>query len=144
MDATAFGKRWEHFTHKADIGVRGMGRTKKETFEQIALALTAISAEPENVKPLEAVEIECEAPDDEMLLVDWLNAIIYESSTRKMFFSRFDVKIKNHRLKATIYGESIDASKHHPVVEVKGATYTNLLLKHGKNREWLAECVVDV
>jgi len=34
--------RWEHFRHGADIGVRGIGVTQSEAFEQIALALTTV------------------------------------------------------------------------------------------------------
>ena len=30
-------KRWEHFPHEADMGVRGIGRTRDEAFEQAAL-----------------------------------------------------------------------------------------------------------
>ena len=33
-------------------------------------------------------------PDDELLLVDWLNALIYEMATRRMLFGRFDVTIE--------------------------------------------------
>ncbi|MBT9613287.1 MAG: archease, partial [Burkholderiales bacterium] len=33
---------WEHFTHGADIGVRGFGNTPSEAFEQAALAMTAV------------------------------------------------------------------------------------------------------
>ena len=29
---------WEHFSHDADMGVRGIGPTLEETFEQAALA----------------------------------------------------------------------------------------------------------
>lgn len=42
-------KHWEHFPHDADIGVRGVGTSKEEAFEQAALALTAVITNPENV-----------------------------------------------------------------------------------------------
>ena len=29
---------WEHFEHQADVGVRGIGRSRDEAFEQAALA----------------------------------------------------------------------------------------------------------
>lgn len=34
--------RWEHFQRGADIGIRGIGPTKPQAFEQAALPLTAI------------------------------------------------------------------------------------------------------
>ena len=91
-------KRWEHFPHGADIGVRGFGSTREEAFENAALALTAVLTDPGGVAPRETVEIRCEAPDDELLLVDWLNALVYEMSTRGMIFGTFDVRIANGRL----------------------------------------------
>ena len=73
---------WEHFAHDADIGIRGIGATRSEAFEQAALALTAAITDPAHVAQRIAVAIRCEAPDDELLLADWLNAIVYEMATR--------------------------------------------------------------
>jgi tRNA nucleotidyltransferase (CCA-adding enzyme) len=137
-------KRWEHFPHDADIGVRGIADSKEEAFEQAALALTAVIADPCLVIPTEAVEVTCEAPDDELLFVDWLNALVYEMATRYMLFSRFEVHLEGGRLYAKAWGEDIDVTKHQPVVEVKGATYTNLMVKQDQSDAWVAQCVVDV
>jgi tRNA nucleotidyltransferase (CCA-adding enzyme) len=49
--------RWEHCPHGADIGVRGIGRSKEEAFEQAALALTAVVTDPDAVMLRETVEI---------------------------------------------------------------------------------------
>jgi SHS2 domain-containing protein len=137
-------KRWEHFPHEADIGVRGIGATRDEAFEQAALAVTAVITDPALVSPTEIVELACQAPDDELLLVDWLNALVYETATRKLLFGSFEVHITGHRLKARAWGEPIDAAKHHPAVEIKGATYTALRVARDAGGEWVAECVVDV
>jgi len=80
--------RWEHFEHGADIGVRGIAPTKAGAFEQAALALTAVVVDPQRVRADEAVEVSCEAPDEELLLVDWLNALVYEMATRGLLFGR--------------------------------------------------------
>jgi len=136
-------KYWEHFEHEADIGIRGIAPTQAEAFEQAALALTAVITDVNSISPTEVIEIECEAPDIEILLVDWLNSIIYEMATRKMLFSKFNVKIHNLQLKARLYGETLDIRKHQPAVEIKGATYTALSVRQDGNM-WLAECVLDV
>lgn len=136
--------RWEHFPHQADIGVRGIGSSKEKAFEQAGLALIAVITDPHLISPETAVTISCQAPDGELLLVDWLNALIYEIATRKMLFSRFEVIIKNSRMNATVWGEKIQTSKHKPAVEVKGATYTDLHVRQEENGAWVAQCVVDV
>ena len=134
---------WEHFPHDADVGVRGFGATPAEAFAQAALALTAVVTAA-RVAPLSSVEIRCEAPDLELLFVDWLNTIIYEMAVRRMLFGRFDVKIEDTRLQATLWGEPVDVARHAPACEPKGATYT--ALRVGKDAEglWSAACVVDV
>lgn len=136
--------RWEHFEHRADIGVAGYGRTPAEALEQAAVALTAILCDPAAVAPAERVEIHCEAPDLELLLVDWLNALIYEMATRHLLFSRFRVRIDGERLLGEAWGEPMDQARHQPAVEVKGATYTELEVGQGPDGTWLARCVVDV
>jgi SHS2 domain-containing protein len=137
-------ERWEHFPHQADVGVRGLGATPESAFEQAALALTAVVTDPVAVIPGEVVELSCEAPDRELLLVDWLNALVYEMATRSMLFSRFEVCLEGGRLKAKAWGEAIDIARHHPTVEVKGATYTALKVAQQPDGGWLAQCVVDV
>lgn len=135
---------WEHFPHQADIGVRGIAPTKEAAFQEAGLAMTAVITDPESVAPARAVSIACEAPDDELLLVDWLNALVYEMATRKMLFSRFIVRITGHSLSATAWGEPVEVARHQPAVEVKGATYTELSVKQNEQGQWIAQCVVDV
>ena len=135
---------WEHFAHGADIGIRGIGSTKGDAFQQIALALTSVITELRSVRPERAVSISCEAPSDDLLLVDWLNALVYEMATRRMLFSTFVVSIEDSHLHATAWGEPVDRARHEPAVEVKGATYTALRVERLEDGHWLVQCVVDV
>jgi tRNA nucleotidyltransferase (CCA-adding enzyme) len=136
--------QWEHFHHQADVGIRGVGRTMPEAFEQAAVGLVAVVCNPANVAERTRVEISCYCDDREILFVDWLNAVIYEMATRRMLFSRFDVVINGAQLTAAAYGEALDAERHEPVVEVKAATYTALEVACRRDGLWVAQCVVDV
>lgn len=135
---------WEHFDHGADIGVRGVGPSRESAFEQIALALIGVVTDPAVVRSELSVAIECEAPDDELLVVDWLNALVYEMATRRALFGAFKVVLEGSRLRATAWGELVDPQRHEPAVEVKGATYTALRVGRRADGAWSAECVVDV
>jgi SHS2 domain-containing protein len=134
---------WEHFAHEADIGVRGVGATREEAFEQAALAMMAVVVDPGTVRPTERVEFECEAADEELLLAEWLNRIVYEMSSRRMLFSRFSVHLEGLRLHGAAWGEPVDRERHQPAVEVKGATYTALRVAR-EGGKWLAQTVIDV
>ena len=148
---------WETFAHEADIGVRGSGATLAAAFAGAATAMTAAICDPARVAAREAVPIACAAPDEEMLLVDWLNALVYEMATRRMLFSRFDVGIEPNpawgqgegggsliQLTATAWGERVNAARHHPAAEVKGASYCELGVRQEVDGRWTAQCVVDV
>jgi SHS2 domain-containing protein len=135
---------WELLPHGADVGVRGVGISKAQAFEQAAEALTAVITEPRSVMSKECIEIACDAPDDELLLVKWLNALIYEMATRRMLFSRFEVRIENIKLQGKAWGEPIDQAKHQPAVEVKGATLTEVAVRQDEDGMWSAQCIVDV
>lgn len=142
--------RWEHFYHQADIGVRGIGPTLDEAFEQAGLALTAVVTNPALVRPAQPIEIECEAPRASLLLVDFLNRLVYEMATRRMLFSQFEVHISPPdlgsalSLHALAWGEPVDPARHQPAVEVKGATYCELEVRQNHEGEWVVQCVVDV
>lgn len=135
---------WQTFAHEADIGVRGRGATPAEAFAGAALALTASICDPALVEARERVVVECAAPDLELLLVDWLNALVYEMATRHMLFSRFDVRIAGESLRAEAWGEAVQVQRHRPAAEVKGASYCELKVESQADGQWLAQCVVDV
>lgn len=135
---------WEHFHHEADIGVRGRGDSAASAFEQAALGLTAVITDPALVRTEQSVTVTCEAPSLDVLLVDWLNALIYEITTRSMLFGRFQVSLDGLRLSARAEGESVDQQRHQPVVEPKGATFTELRVECDDEGQWVAQCVVDV
>jgi SHS2 domain-containing protein len=136
--------RWEHFPHPADVGIRGIGSSKEEAFQQVALALTAIITDPGNVAPRDVFLVELRNAPDDLLLVDWLNRLIYEMDTRGMLFSRFDVFVQSPILRARVWGEPLDPDRHRPAVEVKAATYHQAAVYQNDRGAWVAQCVVDV
>lgn len=125
------------------IGICGWGATVEAAFEEAALALTAAVTDAD-VASATRLDIRCEATDRELLLVAWLNAIIYEMAVRRMLFGRFEVRVSGSTLTASIWGEAIDRARHEPACEPKGATYTELNVSQDESGRWSARCVVDV
>ena len=142
--ASAVEPRAVLFPHGADVGIRGVGPTCEAAFEQAALALTSVVTDLTRIASKEAVEVTCEAPDDAYLLLDWLNALIYEMAVRRVVFGRFAVSIQGNRLDGWAWGEPVDRKRHRPAVEPKGATLTALKVGIRDDGAWVAQCVVDV
>lgn len=135
---------WEHFSHGSDIGVRGTGSSVEEAFEQAAIALTAVVADVVTIEQNEIVEVQCDAPDLELLLVSWLNAVIYEMAVRRMLFSKFRIVLAGCSLTGTLAGERVQPERHRVAVEAKGATVTALRVACDQDGQWVAECVIDI
>ncbi|MGF7213011.1 tRNA nucleotidyltransferase (CCA-adding enzyme) [Skermanella aerolata] len=135
---------WQHFPHDADIGVRGLGATREAAFEQAALVVTAVITDPAKVDPSEPVAVACDVPDDELLLAEWINGLVYEMATRRMLFDRFPVHLDGHWLTARAWGEPFVVARRQPAAEVKGTTYMALRFGRAPDDGRVAECVVDV
>jgi tRNA nucleotidyltransferase (CCA-adding enzyme) len=135
---------WEHFNHDADIGIRGVAPTLAQAFEQAAIAMTAVITDPKTVDARETIAVTCHACDHEMLLLEWINELIYLMATRVMIFSHYKVVIDDCVLTAVVSGEAVVREKHWPAVEIKGATLTELKVFKSADNNWVAQCVVDV
>lgn len=88
MNTNAKLSCWEHFDHDADIGIRGIAPTLAQAFEQAALAMTAVITDPSRVLASKVVGITCQAPGPELLLVDWINELVYEMAAHRLLFGR--------------------------------------------------------
>jgi tRNA nucleotidyltransferase (CCA-adding enzyme) len=115
-----------------------------EAFEQAALALTGTVCDVTGVLPEREVDVDCEAPTEDLLFLDWLNAIVYEMATRGLLFGAFEVRIEGRSLHGRLRGEPVDRGRHEPAVEIKGATLTALRVVQEADGRWVAQCVVDV
>jgi SHS2 domain-containing protein len=150
VESAEFGVRggdqrvdYETFEHEADIGIRGFGNSIEEAFENAAAALYSIQVNISVVKRDVQRTVTVSAPDRELLLVEWLNALLSLSDIEHMVFSKFNVTMEKASLTGTAWGEALNREKHQPDVEVKGATYHMLSVQEIDGR-YLAQCVVDV
>ena len=126
------GKDFEIVDHIADVGIIAYGADISQAFANAARALFSLITELDDVGEFLHRDIELVAPDEESLLVEWLNELIYLFDTENIVFKRFDVtKLNNTQLKARSYGEKVDSSKHRLKTGVKAATYHMLKVDKG-------------
>ncbi|WP_212523394.1 archease [Actibacterium sp. MT2.3-13A] len=135
---------WTHFPHEGDVGVRGFGRDMAEAFENTARAMTAVVVPLDLIRRERVIPVTCRAADPAILLLDWLNAVIYIMATEKMLFCDFRVRIDGETLEGEMEGENVVPERHEPSVELKGATLTELAVYRQADGRWFAQCVVDV
>ncbi len=114
----------------ADFAIEATGKTTEEAFEQAALAMFEIQTNTKKVRTENKKEVEIKSEDKKSLLFDWLSKLLYLRDIEKMFFSKFEVKIKQadkgFELNASVYGERIDVGEHELRTEVKGVSYTQM------------------
>jgi SHS2 domain-containing protein len=123
-------KRYEQFSHTADIGVRVYGRTIKDLFDNAAFAMFDIIADLEGLKGDVEQDIELTAPDHEELLIAWLDELLYNFYTKGVIFYRFDIaELSSDTLKAKAFGRALSDNRNRLKTEIKAATYYNLKIR---------------
>ena len=120
-------KRYEQFSHTADIGVRVFGKTLKELFENAAFAMFDILADLEGLKGEIVQDFELTAPNHEELLISWLDELLYNFYTKSIIFYKFEVgELSEDILKAKVFGRLVSKNRNRLKTEIKAATYYNL------------------
>lgn len=141
-------RKWEHYEHTADIGIRGYGRTLEEAFENVAIALFDVMVNVRKVEPKEVREIEVSGEDLYALLYNFLEELLILHDTEGLVFSDFEVKIEKtkegYKLKAKAYGEPLDYEKHEPKEEVKAITYHDMKIEQLEEGTWIVQLVPDL
>ena len=124
-------REFEIINHTADVGLVAYGADVSEVFANAAKGLFSLITELDDVREIVRREIELTAPDQESLLVGWLNELIFMFDTEYLLFKRFDIiRISQTELKAAGYGEKVDSSRHEIKIGVKAATYHMLQIEH--------------
>jgi SHS2 domain-containing protein len=137
---------YEILEHTADIGIRAWGVSLPDLFVNSALAVQSIALDAANARALNRYSLEASGEDEEALLVNWLNEVIYYLDGRRVVFARLEVPlITSSNLRAEARGEPRDPERHPARLVVKAATYHQLKLHHPAGQDhWMAEVFLDI
>ena len=125
-------KDFEIIDHTADVGIIAYGADIRQAFANAARAMFSLITELDEVEEIIYRDIELTAPDQESLIVEWLNELIYLFDTENIIFKRFDItQLNSTQLKARSYGEKVNSSKHKLKTGIKAATYHMLRINKG-------------
>ncbi len=141
-------RRWEHYDHTADVGVRGYGSSLGEAFEAVALGLFNVMVDVRKVRPVECREVEVEEEDLEALLYSFLEELLVLYDTEGIVFGDVKVEIEEkedgYRLRAKACGEPLDHERHEPKEEVKAITYHDMRIEERPDGSWMVQFVPDI
>lgn len=137
-------RTFEIIDHTADVGIIAYGDTIEQLFSHAAVALFSLITELESIRENLQHNLKITSHDNDSLLVEWLNELIYLFDAEQMVFHRFEIEsLKHNQLKAVCYGEKFDASRHRIKIGVKAATYYMLKIEED-NQGYRARVILDI
>jgi len=131
--------------HTADVGYVCRGSSLARLFETCALSLAAMMFGTEQTADAAVSEqLEIDAGSIDMLLVHFLNEILYLWETARLVPSDVNVEsVTDMHMSARVRGERYDPAIHEVLCEVKAATYHMLAVEQCADG-WKAEVIFDV
>jgi SHS2 domain-containing protein len=135
---------FELVEHTADIGVRAWGRTRAEVFEEAARGMFSLVCDPREIADEVTVEVQVEAAAPDLLLVGWLNELLYQFEARQLLFANFEIlELGDRHLDARLTGERLDLRRQVVCGGVIAATlhHLSLLPREGG---WEGFVILDV
>ncbi len=148
------------FDHTGDVGVRLTGRTLDDLFAAGAAAFTETVAGSARVEPRRNIPLTLRSSAADLLLVDWLNEILYRFEVEQFLVGAAEVHVSGPDLgrgyssaasakgtalvlRATCRGETFDPARHLIKVLVKAITY-HALDVHEDRDGWHATVIFDI
>lgn len=136
--------RFEILPHTADKGIKAFGRDLKELFENAAVGMFSLMADPGKYTPSEERAIEVESSDLESLLRDWLAELLYQFEVDRILFVDFAVRsISENRLEGVAFGLPFSPEIEWLGSGVKAVTHHGLYI-HRTDERFEAQVIFDV
>lgn len=132
----------------ADIAFNAWAETLEELFREAARASMQVMVENlAEVRPTQTVDLQMDQENEEMLLFDFLNELIFYKDARRLILLPAEVAISRSEhgvtLHASLQGEEIDVSRHRMNTDVKAVTMLRYSVEQVAEG-WRATVVLDV
>ena len=132
----------------ADIAFNAWAETLEELFQDAARATMQVMVENLSaVRPTRTVDLQLDQENEEMLLFDFLNELIFYKDAQRLLLLPAQLAVSKtetgYALKGTLQGEEIDVARHNMNTDVKAVTmlrYSIARVPEG----WRATVVLDV
>ncbi len=136
---------YKFLSHTADVKFRAYGTTLSEMYKNSIYAVTKIICK-DKVKSLKKIKVKVKGHDNESLLYNLIEEIIYLTEVKNFIPSKI-VKIKINKSKFILEAEIIGdkASNYDMEVHIKAPTYNEMYTQYNKRLDkWVCQVVLDV
>ena len=130
----------------SDVTFHAWGRSLEELFSAAADAtLNVMVRSVESVRPLETRSASVEADALDLLLMRFLDELVYRKDVEELLLraTEVDVDPARNRVRAVLAGERIDPTRHELVADVKAVTLHDLRVERTETG-WDAHVTLDV
>ena len=139
--------------HTADVGIASTGQSLEEALAWLAIGVFSLIVDPDGVLPRDCRQISVSSRDQQALVVDWLNELLYLYEAEGFLPKECEVSVHERRrtvstnpdavaIQARCLGEPLDPARHHILSVVKAATYHGLQITH--NGHWRIQVILDI
>jgi len=143
---------WREYDTTADTGIEVEGKSPEDVFVTAGHAFAALTTNPTTIKMTERHEISVSDVDDDLLLVDFLNELLYLLETEDFVPVQFrkarycgDYPSTEPKLFSVIaLGGKWIEGEHESRTEIKAVTYHALKFEKVKRKEYYARVVFDI
>ena len=133
--------RSEHFADPRGVGVRAIAGDRGRAFATLALEVSALVADPAEVRGERRVEFACSAPNAQQLLQRWLDEVVHVIRRERLVFAGFEVRLVGDSLRAVGFAEPLDVARHTPRAEPRAMTVLAPAMEAHADG-WCARCCV--
>jgi SHS2 domain-containing protein len=135
---------FEIIDHTADIGLRAWGADLTEAFANTARGMFSLVTDLESIRESVIKELNVKAPDREVLLVEWLNEMLFYFDTEGLLFNRFEIfSLSGNEINSRCFGEKVDRSRHELKRGIKSTTYHMLKIEE-KDDQYRIQVLFDI
>jgi SHS2 domain-containing protein len=132
----------------ADIAFDAWAPTLEELFQDAARATMQVMVENlADVRPAQTLQVELEQENEEMLLFDFLNELLFYKDARRLIMLPTSLSVApgdgGFVLRAELAGEEINVTRHRMNTDVKAVTMLRYRLEKVP-QGWRATVVLDV
>jgi SHS2 domain-containing protein len=138
---------YEFYDQAGDIGVAIRSDTLPDLFAYASSAFTDSITALRGIEPKRPEEVDVDAPELDLLLVDFLSELLYRFDTRGWLTRHAEVELHEKdggwNLLGTLRGERLDPSRHPVRATIRSVTYQGLRV-HQTDGVWIAQVVFVV